>query len=51
MEKQTKDARIYLRIDKDIKDKFMLTLKDNGDDMSGFLTRTIVKYINSHQDK
>jgi antitoxin component of RelBE/YafQ-DinJ toxin-antitoxin module len=48
-DKKNKTSRINFRIDKDIKDEFTDILKQNGDNISGFLTRTIVKYVNAHK--
>jgi hypothetical protein len=48
--KDNKNAFIQIRIKRDLKAEFTHLLKQNGDDVSGFLTRTIVKYVNTHKE-
>lgn len=50
IDKNNKDSYIRIRIDSTIKNNFQSILKINGDTMSGFFSRTIVKYINEHKD-
>ena len=47
--KDNKTERIYFRLTKETKDKFIETLEKNGDTMSGFLQRAIVAYINKNE--
>lgn len=45
MEKDTKEVFLQIRINKELKEKFTKMLKEEGDTASGYLTRTITKYV------
>lgn len=48
--KDNKDSYIRFRIDKKTKGELVKILEQNGDTISGFLNRTIVKYIREHKE-
>lgn len=51
MENNLKDSYIRIRIDKELKNDFSLCLKSQGDTISGYLNRMIVKYVEEHRDR
>lgn len=44
-----KETFLQIRIQKDLKKQFSDLIKEDGDTVSGFLTRTITKYVNTHK--
>lgn len=48
-QKENKKAFLQIRIQKELKENFQAAIRENGDTVSGFFTRTIIKYLNEHK--